>query len=165
MSYWKDIRYFKPTENFGVISPVLVKILDAYRHTLGVPIYVSRGTEPPGTHDFEDSAHYPDPQQNGWGYAVDVFPLIHSSRVTLLDCFLLAVKYPFSGIGIYPYKKYLRHAGERNILERGMLHLDVSPHRRFNELQSLGYWIGTREKGGPAYEEISHNTLCKHRIV
>lgn len=155
--FWKEIKHFKPTERLETTSPVLIRILDAYRDKLGIPIFVSRGTDPPGTHDAVNSAHYPD--EKGIGYAVDIIPLRQGTSIKLLDCFLLATKYPFSGIGIYPY--WLYTGGGENA-EKGGLHLDTSHTRKFHQLQSSGHWLGYPGKEGQKYEAISLDSLTRH---
>lgn len=150
MPVWKTLRYFSRRENWGkpdLVDPKLLLILDAYRHELQVPLYVSKGVSPPGSHDAQDSAHYID-EKTGYASAVDLIPLLSQcSALTLLDCYLLATKYPFSGIGIYPHWRLSKIAGSGKIVERGGLHLDTKTRNNLSPFRAAGHWIGIPGKG------------------
>lgn len=151
---WNELKHFSRRENWGKpdhMYPPFLLTLDAYRDDLGVPLYVSKGVGSIGSHDVENSAHYIDPN-TGYAYAVDVFPLLSTaSKISLFDCFLLATKYPFTGIGIYPHWRLSRVSGKGKIIERGGLHLDMMDHRELKKFQCSGHWIGVPGKG---YKQI-----------
>ena len=138
MNSFENIRHFNASENWGdvrFVSPLLLAVLDAYRHDLKIPLYVSRCVGWLNKH----SAHFPDPLSTG----VDVFPLLSKApEKTLLDCFLRATQFPFRGIGMYPYWKWTRKTAQGEITEAGGLHLDVWPKRILPQGQSTGHWIG-----------------------
>ena len=169
MDIWNQIHFFNKRENWGrpnQIDPKLLLILDAYRKELDIPLYVSKGVALPGTHDVKKSAHYVD-EKTGYAYAVDLIPLL--SRVsgkTLFDCFLLATKYPFSGIGVYPKWRLSRIEGKGKVVERGGLHLDTSPHRKLMHCQSSGHWIGVPGKQfKQQYFGVSKCNLKKYSLI
>jgi hypothetical protein len=88
----------------------------------------------------------------GFCRAVDVIPLLETDD-TLLDCFLLACRYPFSGIGVYPYWRLSKIGPTRPIVHVGGLHLDVaSDIRRLPKLRAAADWIGvSADKYQPKY--------------
>jgi len=101
---WKKIRYFSPRENWGDPEKIefrLVFLLDCLRQFIGCPIIIHCGTQ--GTHT-KGSYHYV-------GKAVDC----HAVGISLLDFYLAAERFPFGGIGVYPY---WNNPG---------LHLDIRP--------------------------------------
>lgn len=150
MSTIDKLEYFNRRENWGKpdsMYPPFLLTLDAYRHELGIPLYVSKGVGADGSHDAEFSAHYIN-SDTGYAYAVDVFPLLSTvSKRTLFDCFLLATKYPFTGIGIYPQWRLSRIESKGKVIERGGLHLDMMQTRPFKKFQCAGHWIGIPGKG------------------
>ena len=101
---WKKLRYFSPEENWGDperIHPRLLILLDSLRDYIGCPIIIHCGTQ--GKH-AKNSYHYR-------GMAADC----HAEGIDLLDFYLAAERFNFTGIGIYPY---WNNPG---------LHLDVHP--------------------------------------
>lgn len=167
MSIWQSLKYFSEYENWGNpqgIDPKLLMILDAYRGELGLPLYVSVGQATSG--HSEKSAHYPD--KNGISYAVDVFPLrFDSPSKSLLDCFFLATRYPFSGVGLYPYWRYTHPKNGINIVEKGGLHLDTSPYRNMPAMRASGHWLGVPggEENKQKYLEVTKWNLRTHCLV
>lgn len=121
---WAKLRFFKETENWGDperMSPILLKALDDYRSVIKTPILVTSGTN--GEHASE-SEHYV-------GRAVDImFPELLPAD--LFDMYLIAERFPFSGIGVYPSWKL-------NGVIRGGLHLDVRPYGQ-------GRWMGVLDE-------------------
>lgn len=141
-SDWSQIRHFLPSENWGdsaKMSLGLLKELDLYREFVGLPIVVSCGTQ--GVH-CEQSEH-------ALGIAVDiVFP--NSSRDESLDLALAAMRFRFTGIGIYSAWEY---DGKPVV---GM-HLDIRPSAR-KEL-----WIGAGKP--PQYVGFDSNGLVRYNLM
>ncbi len=153
---WSQLKWFRPEENWGdpdKIDPRLLAILDAYRGEIKTPLYISRGYDPSAA---EGSAHRAD--RNGVSYAVDVFPL---GEIQLLDAFLVATRYPFSGVGVYPYWKYSRG----KIIYSGGLHLDTSPHRKMPNFRSAGHWMGILRDGKQEYVGVTKWDLKNHKMI
>lgn len=150
MNVWPEIKFFNKRENWGkpdLIDPKLLLILDAYRDELGIALYVSKGVSPVGSHDAENSSHYIQ-DQTGYAHAVDLIPLLsQGSSITLFDCFLLATRYPFSGLGLYPHWRLSRIEGKGKLVEIGGLHLDTYPGRALPAYRAAGQWIGMPGKG------------------
>jgi uncharacterized protein YcbK (DUF882 family) len=88
---WQQLNHFKPGENWGDparMDPGLMLELDRLRTYIGHPIIIHCGFE----------------TRNGKGYhpeglAVDC----HVEILSPLDFFLAAVRFNFSGFGIYPW--------------------------------------------------------------
>ena len=89
---WKQIKYFNPDENWGdpiEINFDLLKRLDALREFCGNPIIIHCGYTTDG--HTKNSQHYA-------GKAAD----FHIMGVRLINQYLLAERFNFGGIGIYP---------------------------------------------------------------
>ena len=163
MDIWEQIEFFNREENWAepdMASPRLLLTLDAYRRDLGIPLYVSKGLGEKGSHDATSSTHYED--DAGVFHGVDVIPLLSKfNRVTLLDCYIKATQFPFSGLGMYPDWKYTHG----KIIERGGLHLDTGTHRRMPTMKSTGQWIGIMKNEGQEYVGVSEWNLRKYGIL
>lgn len=89
---WKEIRHFSPVENWGDASKMsydLLRRLDALREFCGNGIVIHCGYETGG--HSEKSQHY-------LGNAAD----LHIEGVSLINQYLLAERFDFAGIGLYP---------------------------------------------------------------
>jgi len=163
---WDQLKYFKRTENWGdpdKIDEKLLLILDAFRDEIGIPLYVSCALSVPGSHDARYSSHYPD--DKGLCYAVDVIPLLSYGNIALLDCYIIATRYPFNGIGVYPDWRYSRISPYHSRIERGGLHLDTSPYRHMKPMRCAGQWIGYMSKAGQEYIGVTKCNLKKHGLI
>jgi hypothetical protein len=154
MGKWTNIKHFSPKENWGnpkLISPLLLEVLDAYRDELGIPLHVSNALRYPSELGPKVSAHYVG--KDGFCLGVDVIPLIPGNKQTLLDCFLLACRYPFNGIGIYPYWRLSKLGEAGSSVYVGGLHLDVASEiRKLPVLRAAAHWVGIPgEKYKPKY--------------
>lgn len=118
-SDWDQIKHFTKDENWGdssLINLELIKELDALRDYLKTAIVITSGTK--GTHE-PTSNHYT-------GYAVDV---VVPGR-NLLDTWIDANRFAFTGIGFYPGWTY-----ESKVV--GGLHLEKVTKQPFKKL-----WMG-----------------------
>jgi len=119
---WKNVKYFSPQENWGNVDQIsypLILELDAFRHKINTPIFISCGTQ--GKHE-NGSYHYQ-------GLALDIlFP--EKEKKDIPNLFLLALKFKFNGIGIYTDWQY------KNKVIGGM-HIDFRP------TPQRATWIGT----------------------
>ena len=110
---WETIKYFQPEEwpkNPGLVNPELVHLVDELRDFVGQPIVIHVAWEPSG--HAQNSEHY-------IGLAVD----LHITNTPLVDQWLAAERFPFRGIGLYPFwnnpglhldlRKGRRNAGQR----------------------------------------------------
>ena len=94
--HWEQIGYFTPTENWGdpaKMSFELVKRLDCLREFCGNPIIIHCGYAIQG--HSENSQHY-------LGKAAD----LHIMGLSLINQYLLAERFNFGGIGLYPDWKH-----------------------------------------------------------
>lgn len=93
---WDEVRHFTKNENWGDASKMSLQFLlclDSFRDKLGKSIVITCGTQ--GEH--VTGSHHSE------GFAVDcVIP-----DINLIDGFINAVRFPFTGIGIYPDWEYL----------------------------------------------------------
>lgn len=129
---WK-YKYFKADsklDNWGDATKMLSVILeplDRLREYVGSPIYVTSGYREGST------------SQHGKGVAVDVI----CPEVDLLNFYLMAERFQFQGIGVYPDWQY---AGK----QVGGLHLDM-------RAEKAARWMGVNYDGKQLY--ISLNKL------
>ncbi|MBA7643207.1 hypothetical protein ES703_50926 [subsurface metagenome] len=89
---WEQIKYFSPNENWGnpcKMSFELLKRLDALREFVSHRIIIHCGYA--GGGHTENSQHY-------LGKAVD----FHIENMSLINQYLAAERFMFTGIGIYP---------------------------------------------------------------
>jgi len=116
---WKQIEHFSPNENWGDperMSLELLRRLDALREFSGHPVIIHCGYATSG--HSGNSQHY-------LGKAAD----LHIVGVSLVNQYLLAERFNFGGLGLYPEWK---NPG---------LHCDVR-YKGIEEPQSR--WIKTR---------------------
>ena len=102
---------FAVNENWGnpdLMQLSFLEVLYEWRERLGFPVHINYGTN--GKH-VDNSLHY-------IGFAVDVTPL--REEIPLVDVFITALQFDFTGIGIYPKWKY-------NNKVVGGLHLERTP--------------------------------------
>ena len=120
---WYGIKHFKPNskiDNWGrpeEMSVALLVLLDEFREFIGAPVFVTSG--------FRAGSN----SEHGRGEAVDIVVPKYKDR--LLDLYLAAERFNFTGIGLYPNWFY---GDEDNIV--GGLHLDVG--------ERIGRWIGVK---------------------
>lgn len=100
---WDTIKYFSPNENWGNPNNMayeLLILLDNLREYLRKPIIIHCGYE-----DRQNDSYHCK------GMAVDC----HCPEIALLDFYTEASRFPFQGIGVYPW---WNNPG---------LHLDIRP--------------------------------------
>jgi hypothetical protein len=127
---WKHVRYFNPGENWGDpdrMDPKLILELDRLRHFIGFPIVIHCGYEERGGRGFHPE-----------GRAVDC----HVETFDALDFFFAAIRFNFSGLGIYPW------------WDRPGLHLDTRP------TVGRGYRFLWGSTGPKKYVDIDARFLC-----
>lgn len=113
-------RHFSLSENWGdpdLVHSELIFALDNYRHYLNKRLHISPrkgAVYADRTGHTDESWHYIIGGRNDFSMAADVFP-----EDDILHAWITAMRFPFSGIGIYPYWEY----PSKHI--KGGLHLDV----------------------------------------
>lgn len=128
LEQWEDIKHFSPHSQIDnwrkpdSISGDLLKKLDAFRTSIGVPIFVTSGFRT-GNKNSEHSK----------GRAADI--VAPSFQYGLLNLYLEAERFGFTGIGIYRDWVY------DGKFSQG-LHLDVRP---LNDTIRGARWISYRE--------------------
>lgn len=143
---WKSYRHFGEFEAWGDPSKMqheLLSELDEFRTFLGRPMTVLCGTQ--GVH-AKFSKHYK-------GEAVDITLL---DPKALFDAYLAALRFKFTGIGLYPHWKY-------NGVIVGGMHLELAnpaPPRRL-------FWLGVHDEktGLQAYEALNSKTLSLYKLI
>ena len=101
MHDWSSIRHFKPEEwkhDPERISWDVVMLMDEMRDAAGVPVTIHVAWDNNG--HVNDSSHYT--TQRDFACAVD----FHFKGWQLLDQWLFAERFPWNGIGIYPFWTY-----------------------------------------------------------
>jgi hypothetical protein len=91
---YKQLKYFKITEKWGdplQMNSDLLFLLDSYREYINKPVIIHCGYSP-GVGHVPNSQHY-------LGNAVD----FHVVGASLLEQYLAAERFDFTGIGVYPY--------------------------------------------------------------
>jgi len=146
-------KHFKLTENWGdpnLIYPPLIRIGDDYRDALEHPLFVSpaRGAVyAEGTGHSDASWHYIIPGRNDYAMAMDTFP-----KGDLFRAWLIALKFPYTGIGLYPYWEW----PAKNL--KGGLHLDVR-YLEMNQPRALWWcdrvWDEKKRKWIPVYRSLT----------
>jgi len=137
-------KYFDLSENWGdpkKVSIPLIKQVDKYREALGHRLHISPIEGAVYAEDkghTEDSWHYIIPGRNNLAMALDAFP-----EGDLFRAWILALKFPFSGVGVYPYWKW----PAKGLI--GGIHIDVRPVGQFEPEHC--WW---RDKTG-AYRSIT----------
>lgn len=138
-SDWKQILYFRKSEAWGdpsLISPDLMRCLDNYRSYIKTPIIITCGTQ--GVH-VEHSNH-------NKGTAIDcVIP-----DYDLVDALFDALRFPFTGIGLYPSWQYLGKT-------IGGIHLEYAPSTNPKAL-----WMGIGPSSEQTYIALNHSNLKKY---
>lgn len=128
---FEDLRYFKADSTIDrwgdpkQMDRKLLLMLDELRHQLGQPVYVISGFRSPKPGRV--SQHY-------YGKAVDI--VCPAMRGDLLQVYLEAERFPFTGLGVYPHWKY-------NEWTVGGLHLDT---RSLGETERAARWMGILAK-------------------
>jgi len=140
---WTKYQYLTPNESWGdhdKMSPVLLDKLDAMCRLMQSGIFVTCGTQ--GIHDDNMGLH-------SSGIAVDFIPMdLIRGYTTLLDCFFMAARFGFTGIGLYPDWHY---NGKRT----GGLHVDIRP------AQYMAQWLAVATSGTQVYIRLSESNLIK----
>ncbi len=95
---WTQVKHFKREEwvkDPDKISPDVVMMLDSMREDAGVPFIILVAWDDDG--HVNDSSHYTGTRD--LAVAVDFY----MKSWSLLDQWLFAERYPWNGIGLYPY--------------------------------------------------------------
>ena len=108
--YQRFVKYVKPVELSNSHDPLapykisrrVVSLWVDMRTYAAVPFIVyPNGAFAPGVgHDFANSFHYPQPPE-GLGLAIDFY----MEGKTIISQFLIASRFPWTGIGLYPFAK------------------------------------------------------------
>ena len=127
-SEWASLSFFRKNEPWGDPSKMdfrFITELERYRKFIGVPVFIHCGTQ--GSHS-EKSFH-------SKGVAADV----SVPNLNLLDAWIDALRFDFTGIGFYPL--WTNTLGE----PLGGLHLERNP---FSIGRRKKLWIGVSFEGG-----------------
>lgn len=121
MADFSKIKYFKPHEfaDPDKMDQLLLEKLDAFRHYIDSPVIITSSTN--GIHS-PNSQHY-------LGKAVDI--IVPERKGSLIALYLIAERFNFTGLGIYPDWMY------DNVMCGG-LHLDL----RATPNHQGARWIG-----------------------
>lgn len=132
---WNQIEFFSPDEKWGdptKMSFQLLRLLDALRRYCGLEILIHNGYATEG--HSEHSQHYV-------GRAAD----LHIQGLTLINQYILAEQFDFSGIGLYPF---WNNPG---------LHLDVRPVKIHSPYSR---WVRLQDR----YATLNEHTLLRASV-
>lgn len=128
-----------PNVTLDGVGRILIDNLKDLQAFIKVPIIITSALRPG------------DPAEHGRGLALDV--MVPTYPGALLDLYLAAERFDFSGIGVYPEWRY-------NGNKIGGLHLD---------LRAADYgarWLGIKDsKGNNLYLALSSENLRKHGVI
>lgn len=122
---WTRVRWFRRDEwrdDPDAILPATVYLLDELRDAAGAPIVIHVAADLDRTAHVPGSSHYPTDMAPAT--AVD----FHIVGMPLLDQWLLAERFPWRGIGVYPFWS---HPG---------LHCDLRPVGREHPSLGARWW-------------------------
>ena len=142
---WEKIRHFKPTEAWGdtkIIDFHLVRLLDEFRDFVDQPMIVAYGTQ--GKHVAK---------WHSLGVAVDI--VIEAAYKGQLNLVLDALRYPFSGIGVYPFARYAKFEHPVGF------HFDVRPLLGWASAR----WIGIPKGNTIEQFQLDELTLRRFNII
>lgn len=94
-SKWKSLKHFTANENWGDpqrMNRGFLQSLDSFREHINTQIFIICGTQ--GKH-CEHSSH-------NQGIAVDIV----IPKLKCIDAFWKIMRWPFTGVGIYPFWEY-----------------------------------------------------------
>jgi hypothetical protein len=139
-------KHFSPWEAWGDLPKIefsLIEELDKWREFIGVPFYITFGT---------NGKHVTDNHKNG----VAVDGCIDADLVCPIDAFICATRFNFNGIGLYPKA---RHPACKKPL--GM-HFDIAtvegnPGRK-------RFWIGEIQSGSWTWHPVNSFWLKRYGL-
>jgi hypothetical protein len=136
-----DLKHFSEHEffDFNSMCPDLLSRLDAFRDYIGLSVIISSSNDPSHAHQKE-SQHYKNK-------AVDF--VVPEWKGSLFSLYLIAERFGFTGIGIYPKWRY------KDKIVGGM-HVDS---RILNGYQGAR-WIGT-----PYFSEEHQRWFTKYHVL
>ena len=130
-------EFFDEEENWGNLDMVhyrLIEVLDVYRKFLGSRIHLSPTESAHAEVDKKEhppkSWHYAIPGRNKFSRAVKVFP-----ECDLYEAFIMALRFQFTGIIIWPYAENIDMGTSRDDTSRGALTLDLRTAPNFRVIQ------------------------------
>ena len=126
---WDQLEYFNRSENWGTPEKMrfeLLWLLDRFRDRIGRPCIITYGTQ--GKH-VKNSEHYK-------GNAVDFVLVLRG--VSKLDALLELMRFPFTGVGVYPHWKYT-YKGNTEVLG---FHVDGREVSALPQGMVQARWIG-----------------------
>ena len=141
------MKHFKDDEfhDIKIMNQELLIRLDAFREYIGLSIIVTSSNEPTRSHN-KKSQHY-------INNAVDI--VVPEWKGSIFSLYLLAERFGFTGIGIYPKWRYKGKI-------TGGLHLDMRPVVGFQGSR----WIGYPEKvEGTQYFSTKYYALNMKNLV
>ena len=120
-------EFFDESENWGNLDAVhyrLLEVLDVYRKFLGSRVHLSPEESAHAEIEKKEhppkSWHYAIPGRNKFSRAVKVFP-----ECDLYEAFIMALRFQFTGIIVWPYEKYEKIGTTQEDASRGALTLDL----------------------------------------
>lgn len=126
------MRYFRNSEfnDFDMMNTEFLRLLDEFREFVGKPVII-----------HSDYREGDGSSQHHLGLAVD----IHIKGLDVLDQYLLAEKFDFSGIGVYP------------CWNRPGIHIDIRKGQRAR-------WLAYNSGNGQQYTALNSENIMRYVI-
>lgn len=134
--FYKDTNKLHNYGDFSMLSVELLRELQKLCDFLGQELQITSGYRASDT------------SQHGQGLAVDIVP---TKPIKLLDLYLAAERFKFTGIGVYP-------DWSNGKLITGGLHLDIRP-------AGIARWFGFKQDGANIYKALSFEVLKQHGVI
>lgn len=128
----------------------LVSLLDLARHQVGIPFHVTAGFATTG--HSKNSMHYQ-------GKAVDFIAVLNGKKP--MDVWLDLLRFPFTGIGIYPHWKLNNKKEEACV----GFHVDVRDVGTMPPGIIQSRWIGICDNSEQKYVAVNEHNLIRYGII
>lgn len=150
---WSVLKYFKPygtSDNWGDVEKldaVLLMKVDDLREFVGSPIHITSG--------YREG----DVKEHGHGLALDII----CPAIPLLDFYLAAERFGFTGLGVYSHWKW-------DGIVTGGLHTDVRSlglkfGRHNTEYKGARWFCYKDDQGKQVYTTLNKDNLKKYNVI
>lgn len=126
MEWPEQVKHFSPIRDVGLndpdgtrMSPALMLLLDAMREEAGVECRITDGWRPDERQRELQAAGLSDPTQQRFAHPRGEGADWYFAGLPLLAMFCYASRWPFKGIGLYPYTSTGQPVVHTDVMDRG----------------------------------------------